>query len=97
MTDFKKIESLFAKLLTATTSVLSESEVAEIQRFIDVGEYGLALETAIHIFVEERKLPSADVVELFKSLAIAMQVDPEPLLKKLVPGTTDRMGNLGHD
>jgi hypothetical protein len=35
---------------------LSEAERAEVQSFLDVGEYGLALETAADTYVEESKL-----------------------------------------
>jgi hypothetical protein len=41
---FEKIESLFAKLLEATMPALSSYEQEEVQRFVDAGEYGLALE-----------------------------------------------------
>jgi hypothetical protein len=45
MGEFDKIEMLFKQLLTASGSVLSEAELDEIRHFVDVGEYGLALET----------------------------------------------------
>ena len=76
MSGFDEIETLFAKLLVTAGHVLSESEVAEIRSFIDVGEYGLALETAVDIFVEEDKTASSEVVSLIEQLATAMSVEP---------------------
>jgi hypothetical protein len=46
MPNFDEVESLFSQLLAAFGPGLSESEHAEIRSFIDVGEYGLALQTA---------------------------------------------------
>ncbi len=64
MSNFEEIELLFSNLLAATSPVLSDSERAEVQKFIDVGEYDLALETAADIYAEEKKIASADVVAL---------------------------------
>lgn len=83
MSNFEEVELLFANLLVATSSVLSNAERTEIQKFIDVGEYGLALETAADIYVEEKKIASADVVTLFEKLAEAMSVEVVPLLQRL--------------
>jgi dihydroxyacetone kinase DhaKLM complex PTS-EIIA-like component DhaM len=88
MSNFDEIELLLFNLLTAGKAVLSESECAEIQRFIDVGEYGLALETAVDIYAEEKKIASAEVVVLIDHLAKAMAVDPEPLLRQLLKSPT---------
>lgn len=83
MSNFEGIELLFSNLLAATSAVLSESELAEIQSFVDVGEYGLALETAADIYAEEEKIASVDVVELIGRLAEAMSVETAPLLQRL--------------
>jgi hypothetical protein len=83
MADFDKIEALFSKLLDASGGMLSEREQAEIHRFIDAGEYGLALETAVDIFVEEKKKPSAEVVSLIEQLAKSMRIEPGFLTKRL--------------
>ncbi len=61
--------------------MLSDTERAEVQRFIDVGEYGLALETAVAIYCEEKKTPTAEVVDLIKRSAEIMAMDPAPLLE----------------
>lgn len=74
------IELLFSELAIAAGSELSESERAEFQSFIDVGEYGVALETAVDIYAEEKKMPSAEVVTLIEKLALAMSMEPESVL-----------------
>lgn len=83
MSNFDDIELLLSRLLSATASVLSEAERAEVQRFIDVGEYGLALETAVAIFVEEEKMATEEVARLVERLAEAMSLDPVPLMERL--------------
>lgn len=72
MSDFAIVESLFSRLLSALNGVFSVSEIAEVSEFVDVGEYGLALDTAVDIFVEERKVPEEHVIVLVQSLAIAL-------------------------
>jgi hypothetical protein len=81
MADFDKIEALFAELLLAAGPVLSQSK--HIREFIDVGEYGLALETAVDIFAEEGKTAPAEVVSLIEQLAAAMSMDSAILIKRL--------------
>lgn len=83
MSNFEEIELLFSDLLAAASLVLSHSERAEVQKFIDVGEYGLALETAVDIYAEEKKMASAGVVALIEHLAEAMSIEPAPLLQRL--------------
>lgn len=83
MRDFSEIEALFSQLLLASTPVLSGSERAEVQHFLDVGEYGLSLETAVGIYSEEKNVAPTEVVDLIKRLAMAMNMDPALLLEKL--------------
>jgi dihydroxyacetone kinase DhaKLM complex PTS-EIIA-like component DhaM len=83
MSDFTLIETMFTNLLNASKGELTEAEMDEVQSFIDVGEYGLALETAADIYAEEEKIPSADVVSLIERLAIAMSMKPDLVLERL--------------
>lgn len=83
MSNFDEIESLLSQLLMAATPVLSDAERTEVQRFVDVGEYGLALETAAAIYSEQKKIATAEVVDLIERLAAAMSMDPFPLLERL--------------
>jgi hypothetical protein len=55
--------------------VLTASERSEIQHFIDVGEYGLALETAVGIYREENKSPSKEALVILDQLSDAMSID----------------------
>ena len=79
MSNFDEIESLLSRLLMIAASVLSDAERAEVQRFIDVGEYGRVLETAAAIYAEEKKIATAEVADLIERLAAAMSMDPAPL------------------
>lgn len=45
MADYQVIENLLARLLSPLVNVFSDSESNKVQEFIDVGEYGLALDT----------------------------------------------------
>jgi len=83
MSDFRVIESLFSELLSSAGEVLSEEERAEIKNFIEVGEYGLALETTVDIYAEENKLATAAVKELIGRLAKSMSLDAAPMLRRL--------------
>jgi hypothetical protein len=82
MSNFDEIELLLSRLLVAATPVLSTADRTEVQRFIDVGEYGLALETAVAIYSEEKKIATADVLDLIERLASAMSMDPAPLIEQ---------------
>jgi hypothetical protein len=83
MGELDKIEMLFKQLLTASGSVLSEAELDEIRHFVDVGEYGLALETAVDIFAEERKVPPLEAVRCISGLAETMRLDSASLLNRI--------------
>lgn len=81
--DFQYIEQLLQKLLMLLKAVFSESEQNEVQEFIDVGEYGLALETLVDIIDEEDKLVEHGVLKLVLEVASAMSLDKEVVIGKL--------------
>ena len=81
MSHFDDLELLLAKLLT--NCALSADEQGEVQHYIDVGEYGLALETAVAIYAEEKKNASPVVRDLIEQLAVAMEMDSVELLGRL--------------
>lgn len=83
MQDFNKIEMMFSDLLKTTLESMSDAERAEIQSFIDVGEYGLALETAVDIHAEEAKPPAEAFLHQVELLAVAMSMDEREVLKRL--------------
>ena len=83
MSNFDLVESLLSKLLIASAGELSDAERAEIKAFIDVGEYGLALETTADIYAEENKILPTEVLLLMERLALAMSMAPEAVLKRV--------------
>ena len=80
MRNFDEIEALFTDLLTLSESALSDTERDEIQEFFDVGEYGLALRTAVAIFREEKKHATSTERHIFLRLAKLMSIDPDALM-----------------
>ena len=83
MSNFDEIELQFSRLLIAAAHVLSDAELAEVRRFVDVGEYGLALETTVDIYFEEKKTATTEIVSLVERLAAAMSMNPVHLREKL--------------
>jgi hypothetical protein len=83
MSNFKQLELLFSELLGPAESRLSKSEREEIREFVDVGEYGIALRTAVGIFYEEKKVPTELEKVLLRQLAEGMLIEPEALLRRL--------------
>jgi hypothetical protein len=77
VTNFAMIESLFSDLLNASEGDFSAAECAEVQSFLNVGEYGLALETAVDIYAEEQKIPSPDAISLIGRLITAMSMNQD--------------------
>ena len=83
MTDFFRIENLFSTLMAESASSLSPSECQEVDRFIEAGEYGLALETLVDIYFEERKTANPEVTNLVTHIAGEMGIDPHAMIQKL--------------
>jgi hypothetical protein len=81
--NFRNIEALFAILIDQLKPLFSEGELAETTHFLDVGEYGLALETAIDICREEKKCVTLEVKRIVNQLASAMELDPQALVDRL--------------
>lgn len=81
--DFNKIEILLTRLLKSVADVFSDGELMEVSEFIENGEYGLALETLVYIFSEERKLVPKEVFDLVRESAAAMDMDATSLVSKL--------------
>ena len=84
MTDYQAIEDLLVQLLYFQKNVFDESESSEVQEFIDVGEYGLALDTFMDIVTEESKMISQDTLDLAKQSAVAMELDGEAVEERLI-------------
>lgn len=86
MSDFELIESLFVRLIFLLAAVFSESEIFEVREFVDAGEYGLALDTVVDVFVQEKKIATTKIVSLIRDLAAAMELAPEDYVSQLIEG-----------
>lgn len=75
----------FFELLDA---LFSEEEKAEVDHFIQVGEYGLALETIVDICFDEGKKPDKYFAAKVSDLALALEMNPMPLLAKITTDTS---------
>lgn len=87
--NYRYIEELFVRLLNLLGTVFAEPELKEVQDFIDVGEYGLALETLVDIVVEEDKQIPGEALKLVKELSVAMLLDESVFDEKLRGRVTD--------
>lgn len=87
--DFSKLERLLSGLITSVSGVFSQEEIGEVQSLIDVGEYGVALETFTDIVVEENKGITKSSLVLIEEAAIMMEMDPEVFSRKLVEHFVD--------
>ena len=52
---YAALERCFTDLLDVVSAELSEGELREIRDFLDVTEFGLALQTFVDIVIEEHK------------------------------------------
>jgi hypothetical protein len=83
MKEYKEIEESFSLLISALDTVFVKNELAEVQHYLDHGEYGLALEAVVDIFIEEQKTATLEVMEIIKYLAESMSISSDPLLSKV--------------
>ena len=76
MSKFNDIELALVDLIKALA--LSEGERAEVQVFLDAGEYGLAFETLCGILKDGSAPPiPAPFASQLKELAETMSIEPE--------------------
>lgn len=80
--NYQYIEKLLLQTLDFMF-LFSEAEKDEVREFIDVGEYGLALETLVDIVSEENKLISHEALLLIYRVIDAMNLDRRPFEVKL--------------
>jgi hypothetical protein len=78
--NFASLEAGFEELLAALGPVLTPGQAAEVSEFLNLGEYGLALETVIGILVEERLRPSARALAAIEDLAARMEMADTPVV-----------------
>lgn len=87
--DFVKLERLLSGLITSVSGVFSQEEIEEVQSLIDVGEYGVALETFVDVVVEENKGITKSCLVLIEEAAAMMEMDPEVFSRKLIEHFVD--------
>lgn len=73
--DRKRLEDDLCELLGSMTKFTHE-ETAEVEQFLDAGEYGLAFETLCGIAKEENKPVPNEFRSIVRMLAEQMEIDP---------------------
>jgi len=86
--DFAEIENRFTLLLDRLDGLLSAAERREVEDFVDVGEYGVALETLSSLLVEERKVFPAETLCEIAALAETMGIRKSVVTKALEEQST---------
>ncbi|MBL8510500.1 MAG: hypothetical protein JNM52_02540 [Betaproteobacteria bacterium] len=65
----------FNDLLLSSQDVFLPSEISEVQSYLDVHEFGLALQTYMDIAIEEKKTVPAKAIAICNELAQQMQME----------------------
>ena len=75
---YNELEAQLGSILLTLGPQLSPEESREVSHFLDVGEYGLALQTLTDLLIEERKKLSIrtyhDVVRVAKRIGIEREI-----------------------
>jgi hypothetical protein len=84
---FNEIEAQLQSILLTLGPQLSPEESREISHFLDVGEYGLALQTLTDLLIEEGKEISLstynDIVGVAKRMGVEREVALEDLERRV--------------
>jgi hypothetical protein len=84
---YNELEARPGRILLTLGSQLSPEESREVSQFLDVGEYGLALQTLTDLLIEERTKISMgtyiDVVGVAKRMGIEREIALEDLERRL--------------
>jgi hypothetical protein len=86
MTDIgqdTQVGTRIASLLGDLGGSMTDAERAEVDRFLDAGEYGLALDTLSWILVEEQKPIGHGTLREIESLARVMELREERFMHAL--------------
>lgn len=75
---YDKLEGRFLRLLELMQPIFPSEKLAQFKEYIDVGEYGLALDGAQWIFTTENQKASPAILQMMKELAETME---HPLLE----------------
>ncbi len=82
-TDYDLIDKLLVSLLNQLNSVFSDLEILEIREFIDVGEYGIAVETVTDIIREGQKKIAPEALSIIGELVDVMELDKDAFYEDL--------------
>jgi hypothetical protein len=80
---FNEIEAQLESILLALGPELSPEESRQVSHFLDVGEYGLALQTLTDLLIEERKKISISTYNDIVGVANRMGMEREVALEAL--------------
>ena len=84
---YNELEARLGSILLTLGSQLSPEESREVNHFLDVGEYGLALQTLTDLLIEERKKISTgtynDVVGVARRMGIEREIALEDLERRV--------------
>jgi exopolysaccharide biosynthesis predicted pyruvyltransferase EpsI len=81
--DYPALEAGLVEILSQLGDTLSGSERQEVEEFVDVGEYGVALETLSFLIVEEEKRISRSTFHSIARLAEQMGISESVVTDKL--------------
>lgn len=81
--DYSKHKEFLSQLIDLLRPILSSNEINQLNEFLEVGEFGLALETSVYI-IKERDLKIAkEIFTLCEDLAEIMGMETLLLKEKL--------------
>jgi hypothetical protein len=81
--DHQQHKELFSQLTILLTPLHSESELQEVTDFVDVNEFGVALETLVEICIEKKLHLPDRALELCSELKRLMRMTTEADLSRL--------------
>jgi hypothetical protein len=95
VTDYSHLHDDLAARLTLVladlSDVLTHPEKAEVLQFLEVREYGLALDTLSHILVDEQKAIGSDILSDLDHISEAMNLQDAPFMLALHDAFGDRL------
>ena len=83
MVDITIVDGMFGELLSISKPYMTAAETEEVRDLLDHAEYGLALETLVHIFVEGGKSATEPVFTLITRLTGMLQMQLDDTLEKI--------------
>lgn len=81
--DYDLLDKLLNKLFRLVGPDLEGRTREHVREFIDVGEYGLALDTAVAAIVEDDLQITPEAFDLIRQLAVKMKMEDEILTEDL--------------